>query len=57
MVEEGLTEIQYNRLLHQQEDRHKGAFKAHRLGILEGGAKFVEARISQKIWILLNQKR
>ena len=56
-VEEGLTEIQYNRLLHQQEDRHKGASKAHRLGILEGGAKFVEARISQKDMDFLESKK
>ena len=57
VVEEGLTEIQYNRLLHQQEDRHKGAFKAHRLGILEGGAKFVEARISQKDMDFIESKK
>ena len=56
-VEEGLTEIQYNRLLSQQEDRHKGASKAHRLGILEGGAKFVEARISQKDMDFIESKK
>lgn len=56
-VEEGLTDIQYNRLLSQQEDRHKGASKAHRLGILEGGAKFVEARISQKDMDFIESKK
>ena len=56
-VEEGLTEAQYNRLLLQFEDRHKGASKAHRIGILEGGGKFVEARITQKDMDFLESKK
>ena len=56
-VEEGLTEAQYNRLLLQFESRHKGASKAHRIGILEGGGKFVEARITQKDMDFLESKK
>ena len=56
-VEEGLTDIQYNRLLRQFEDRHKGASKAHRIGVLEGGGKFVESRITQKDMDFLESKK
>jgi len=55
--EEGLNDIQYNRLLNQFEDRHKGANKAHRIGILEGGGKFIEARISQKDMDFIQMKK
>jgi len=55
--EEGLNDIQYNRLLNQFEDRHKGANKAHRIGILEGGGKFIEARISQKDMDFIEMKK
>mgnify|MGYP001579059981 FL=1 len=38
----------YNRLVKQFEERHKGHSNAHKIGILEGGGDFKEAKLSQK---------
>lgn len=45
---EDLDDDSFNRILAQFEDRHMGADKAHRIAILDQGAKFTEARISQR---------
>ncbi len=45
---EDLDDDAYQRILQQFEDRHMGAEKAHRIAILDSGATFTEARISQK---------
>lgn len=47
-VDGELTDEQFNRILKQFEDRHKGAEKAHKVALLEGGGKFTEATMSQK---------
>lgn len=43
-----LNDVQYRRLREQFDDRHKGAQKAHRIGILEGDTDFKENKMSQK---------
>lgn len=43
-----LNDIQYRRLREQFDDRHKGAQKAHRIGILEGETDFKENKMTQK---------
>lgn len=45
---EDLDDEGFNRVLAQFEDRHQGASKAHRIAVLDSGATFTEARISQK---------
>jgi HK97 family phage portal protein len=52
-----LSDVQYNRLLNQFEDRHKGFSKAHQVGILEGGAKFNQAKLSQKDMDFISLKK
>jgi len=47
-VDGELTDEQFNRILKQFEDRHKGADKAHKIALLEGGGKFTESTMSQK---------
>jgi HK97 family phage portal protein len=47
-AEKGLTDTQYSRLLNQINDRHQGMSKAHRIGLLENGAKFQAAKMTQK---------
>jgi len=39
-----LTDEQFERLKSQFEDRHKGQSNAHKVGIIEGGADFVETK-------------
>ncbi|MCK5237504.1 MAG: phage portal protein [Deltaproteobacteria bacterium] len=43
-----LTPEQFNRLKDQFDQRHKGAKNAHKVGILEGGMTFQDAKITQK---------
>lgn len=47
-ADKGLTATQYSRLLNQINDRHQGMTKAHRIGLLENGAKFQAAKMTQK---------
>ena len=56
-VPEELNDEQYNRMLKQFEDRHKGSKKAHRIVIAEGGAKIVESRIGQRDMEFIEGKR
>jgi len=46
--EKNLTDDQFKRLVGQFENRHKGESKAHKIGILEGGMKFIPTRLTQK---------
>lgn len=43
-----LTDEQFNRLIGQFEERHKGASKAHKIAVVEGGGKFTEAKLTQR---------
>ena len=47
-ADKALTDTQYSRLLNQINDRHQGMSKAHRIGLLENGAKFQAAKMTQK---------
>ncbi len=48
-VPEFLSDEQFNRLKNQFEERHAGYGKAHKVGVIEGGANFTETkRMSQK---------
>jgi HK97 family phage portal protein len=47
-VDGELTDTQYNRALKQFEERHKGPRKGHRIALIEGGAKYYEAKITQR---------
>lgn len=47
-VPDELTDEAYNRLVKQFEDRHKGANKAHKIAVVEGGGKFTAAKLSQR---------
>lgn len=47
-VPDELTDEAYNRLVKQFEDRHKGAAKAHRIAVVEGGGKYTAAKLSHK---------
>lgn len=47
-VDGELNDDQYSRIVKQFEDRHKGAGKAHKIFVVEGGGKFQPAKISQK---------
>lgn len=56
-MEENLTEKQFERLARQYDDRHGGAGNAHKMLLLEGGAKFKQTTFSQKDMEFLNQKK
>lgn len=43
-----LTDEQFDRLLKQFEGRHKGASKAYKIAVVEGGGQFTEAKLTQK---------
>lgn len=43
-----LTDDQFNRLIAQFEERHKGASKAHKIAVVEGGGEFTEAKLTQR---------
>jgi HK97 family phage portal protein len=47
-VPDELTDEAYNRLVKQFEDRHKGASKAHKIAVVEGGGKYTAAKLSHK---------
>ena len=52
-----LTDEQYERLVKQWEERHRGAKKAHRIAILEGGAKYDRVGLSHKDMDFLEQRK
>jgi len=56
-TDQELSDEQYERILRQFEDRHRGAGKAHRVALIEGGAKFSEAKISQKDMEFIETKK
>lgn len=56
-MDENLTDEQFNRLVAQYEDRHSGAENAHKMLILEGGAKFKQSSMTAKDMEFLNQKK
>lgn len=47
-VPDSLTEDQYKRLVDSWNQGHRGVAKAHKIAILEGGAKFNEAKVGLK---------
>ena len=56
-MDENLTDKQFERLARQYDDRHGGAGNAHKMLLLEGGAKFKQTTFSQKDMEFLNQKK
>jgi HK97 family phage portal protein len=56
-MEENLTDKQFERLARQYDDRHGGPQNAHKMLLLEGGAKFKTTNFSQKDMEFLNQKK
>ena len=56
-MDENLTETQFERLARQYDDRHGGAGNAHKMLLLEGGAKWKQTTFSQKDMEFLNQKK
>jgi len=56
-MEENLTDKQFERLARQYDDRHGGPDNAHKMLLLEGGAKFKMTNFSQKDMEFLNQKK
>ena len=52
-----LTDEDYQRLLAQWEDRHRGASRAHTIAILEGGLTYKQTGLSQKDMDFLEQRR
>lgn len=47
-VDGELDDKQFNRMINQFEERHQGYERAHRILLMEGGAKFTEAKLTQK---------
>jgi hypothetical protein len=56
-IDETLTDRQFNRLVQQYDDKHGGPGNAHKLLLLEGGAKWKQTSFSQKDMEFLDQKR
>lgn len=52
-----LTESQFSRFRSQLKDRHEGVNKSHKMMLLEGGASFKQAQVTQKDMEFLNQKK
>lgn len=52
-----LTDEEYQRLLAQWQDRHRGPGKAHQIAILEGGLTYKQTGLSQKDMDFLDQRR
>lgn len=47
-VEGELDDPTYNRIINQFEEQNAGVHKAHRVALIEGGAKFTESKYTQK---------
>jgi len=56
-MDENLTDKQFERLARQYDDRHGGAGNAHKMLLLEGGAKWKPTTFTQKDMEFLNQKK
>jgi HK97 family phage portal protein len=56
-IDETLTDRQFTRLAQQYEDKHGGPGNAHKLLLLEGGAKWKQTSFSQKDMEFLDQKK
>jgi HK97 family phage portal protein len=56
-VDETLTDRQFQRLVQQYDDKHGGPGNAHKLLLLEGGAKWKPTSFSQKDMEFLAQKK
>lgn len=56
-IEQNLTETEFERVVKQYEDKHGGTQNAHKMLILEGGAKFKPTVFTQKDMEFLNQKK
>lgn len=56
-IDETLTDRQFQRLVQQYEDKHGGPGNAHKLLLLEGGAKWKQTSFSQKDMEFLDQKK
>lgn len=56
-VPDSLTQEQYERAIAQWEAGHKGSDKAHRLAIVEGGAKYTDVGFGQKEMDFIEQRR
>jgi HK97 family phage portal protein len=56
-VPDELSDEAFNRLVKQFEDRHKGAGKAHKIAVVEGGGKFTPARMTQKDMEFIDGKK
>jgi HK97 family phage portal protein len=56
-IEQNLTDPEFERVVKQYEDKHGGPGQAHKMLILEGGAKFKPNVFTQKDMEFLNQKK
>ena len=56
-IDETLTDRQFQRLVQQYDDKHGGPGNAHKLLLLEGGAKWKPTSFSQKDMEFLDQKK
>lgn len=56
-IEDELSDEVYNRIINQFEDRHQGHSNAHKIALLEGGAKFKELGANNKDIDFANLKK
>jgi HK97 family phage portal protein len=56
-IEQNLTDQEFERVVKQYEDNHGGPSKAHKMLILEGGAKFKPTVFTQRDMEFLSQKK
>lgn len=56
-VDEELGETAYKRFINQLEERHRGSGNAHKIGVLEGGAKWLNLSASQTDLDFANLKK
>jgi len=56
-IEQNLSDQEFERVMKQYEDNHGGPHKAHKMLILEGGAKFKPTVFTQRDMEFLNQKK
>lgn len=52
-----LTDEQFTRIVQQFEDRHRGADRAHKIALIEGGGTFAEAKLTQKDMEFISSKK
>lgn len=56
-IEQNMSDAEFERVVKQYEDKHAGLAQAHKMLILEGGAKFKPTSFTQKDMEFLEQKR